>query len=254
MPSPYDRQCQIFSEEQIQSLRTGGAILRDCLKHVAGMVRPGLTTLDLDRAAEAFIRDRGGLPAFKGYQGFPGTLCTSVNDEVVHGIPSDRVLLDSDIVSLDGGVIFDGLYTDACTTAAVGHVKPAVLRFMAVVEETLEAVIRDIVRSGVRVGDISAFIEQRLRKGGCKAVPVLTGHGLGDTLHQFPDVPNVGKIGTGPLLPAGTMIAIEPIAVTGSPDVRTADDGWTVVTRDGSMACHFEHSVLILSDRVEVIA
>lgn len=250
----YDRQCQIFSEAQIASLRIGGAILRDCLKHVAAMVRPGLTTLDLDRAAESFIRERGGIPAFKGYHGFPATLCTSVNEEVVHGIPSDRVLIEGDIVSLDGGVIFDGLYTDSCTSVAVGTVKPSLLRFMAHVEETLEAVIRDVVRAGIRVGDISAFIEKRLRKGGYRAVPVLTGHGLGDTLHQYPDVPNVGKAGTGALLPVGTMIAIEPIAVTGSPDVRTADDGWTVVTKDGSMACHYEHSILLTAGGIEIIA
>ncbi len=251
----FDSQCQIFSQAQIDSLRRGGAILRDCLKHAAALVQPGISTLEIDAAAEEFILKRGGIPAFKGYHEFPGTLCTSVNDQVVHGIPSAGPLLKSgDIVSLDGGVIFDGLYTDACVTVGVGEIDPKTRSFLTYVSDTLENVIAQVVKAGVQVGDISAFIEQCLRRGGFGIVRTLTGHGLGDTLHQFPDVPNFGKAGTGPILPIGTMIAIEPIATMGLPDVYTAIDNWTVRTKDNSLACHFEHSVLITKDGCEVLA
>lgn len=255
MPSSYTSTFQIFSPRQIASLRRAGGILRECLQYVARLVRPGISTLELDRAAEQFIRTHGGIPAFLGYQGFTGTLCTSVNDAVVHGIPSkDQLLTEGDIVSLDGGVIVDGLYTDACTTVAVGMIAPDVRQFLDHTSQTLEDVIRDIVRPGVRIGDISSFIQKRLQKSGYEPVRVLTGHGLGDDLHQFPDVPNVGKPNTGPILPVGTMIAIEPIAVMGKPDVFTADDQWTILTKDGSLACHFEHSVLITEEGHELIA
>lgn len=251
----YDDRCQIFDQSQIASLRKGGAILRDCLASLRPLVRPGVSTLDLDLAAEKFIRDRGGIPAFKGYHDFPGTLCTSVNEQVVHGIPSAKsVLKDGDIVSLDCGVIYGDLYTDACITVPVGAVEKSVLDFLSTVSSSLEDVVAHIVKAGVRIGDISSFIEKRIRGGGYSPVRVLTGHGLGDTLHQFPDVPNVGKTGTGPVLPVGTMIAIEPIAVMGGDQVFTAPDNWTVVSRDASMACHYEHSVLITEDGCEVIA
>ncbi len=245
---------QIFTAAQQDSLRRGGAILRDCLKHVASLVKPGISTLELDKAAEDFIRSRGGIPAFKGYHGFPGTLCTSVNDQVVHGIPSAGPLLkNGDIISLDGGVILDGLYTDSCITVAVGPIDPKTQAFLDHVSQTLEAVIVELVHPGTKVGDISHYIEKRLRSGGFGVVRSLTGHGLGDSLHQFPDVPNVGKAGTGPALPVGTMIAIEPIATVGSPEVYTAIDNWTVLTKDKSLACHFEHSVLITEDGCEII-
>ena len=251
----YDDRCQIFNRAEQDSLRKGGAILRDCLSHLRPLVKPGVTTMDLDQAAEAFIRSRGGLPAFKGYHDFPGTLCTSVNDEVVHGIPSrKKVLADGDIISLDCGVIFDDLYTDACITVEVGSVRPEIRAFIDVASRALEDVIRTVVKAGVHVGDISAFIEARLRGGGYSPIRILTGHGLGDTLHQFPDVPNVGKTGTGPVLPEGTMIAIEPIAVMGGDAVFTASDGWTVIARDGSPACHVEHSVLVTAEGCEVVA
>ncbi|MBP7114027.1 MAG: type I methionyl aminopeptidase [Candidatus Peribacteraceae bacterium] len=253
--SAYTDTCQIFSAEQQESLRKGGAILRECLKHVASLVKPGISTLELDTAAEEFILGKGGVPAFKGYHGFPGTLCTSVNDQVVHGIPSAGPLLkNGDIVSLDGGVILDGLYTDACVTVGVGDIDPKTRSFLAHVSELLEAVIVEVVRAGVQVGDISSYIEKAVRRGGFGVVRTLTGHGLGDTLHQFPDVPNVGKAGTGPKLPVGTMIAIEPIATMGSPEVYTGIDNWTVLTKDTSLACHFEHSVIITEKGCEIIA
>ncbi len=211
--------------------------------------------MDLDREAEAFIRKHGGIPAFKGYHGFTGTLCTSVNDAVVHGIPSKKEKIkEGDIISLDGGVIYDGLYTDSCVTVGVGQISPDIQKFLTHTSQVLEDVIIEMVRPGVQIGDISSYIEQHLKNGGYTAVRALTGHGLGDNLHQFPDVPNVGKAGTGPVLPVGTMIAIEPIAVMGNPDVYTANDGWTVLTKDKSLACHFEHSVFITESGFEIIA
>jgi methionyl aminopeptidase len=252
---PRSDQCQIFTSLEQDALRRGGRILRDCLTHVSALVRPGISTQELDEEAEAFIRERGGEPAFLGYHGFTGTLCTSVNDEVVHGIPSiKKILQDGDIVSLDCGVIMDELYTDACITVPVGEVQPEVRTFLDHTSDLLERVVRDIVRAGVRVGDISAFIERGIRAGGYTPIPSLTGHGLGYSLHQFPDVPNVGKAGTGPVLPVGTMIAIEPIPAMGRGEVVTEDDHWTVRTKDGSLSCHFEHSVLITEDGCEVIA
>lgn len=247
--------CQIFSPSEQDSLRRGGRILRECLQHTAGFVRPGISTLELDQIAEAFIREQGGEPAFKGYHGFPGTLCTSVNEEVVHGIPSaDKFLSDGDIVSLDCGVIVDELYTDACVTVPVGTIDPTVRTFLDTTSDILERVVREVVKAGAKVGDISGFIEEHIRAAGYTPIPSLTGHGLGFSLHQFPDVPNVGKSGTGPVLPVGTMIAIEPIPAMGKGEVITDDDHWTVRTKDGSLSCHFEHSVLITEDGCEVIA
>lgn len=251
----YIDSCQIFSPAEQDSLRHGGAILRDCLQFLKPRALAGVSTLELDLAAEEFIRSRGGIPAFKGYHGFTGTLCTSVNDRVVHGIPSKKdILKDGDIISMDCGVIFDDLYTDACVTAAVGDVDPSVVAFLDAVSGALEDVCATVVKGGVCVGDISSFIEQKIRGAGYTPIRALTGHGLGDTLHQFPDVPNVGKAGTGPVLPLGTMIAIEPIAAMGREDVYTGRDNWTVLTKDGSLACHFEHSLLLTEAGCEVVA
>jgi methionyl aminopeptidase len=246
--------CQILTADQIVSIRAGGKILRDCLAHIASLVKPGVTTGELDKEAERFIRAHGGRPAFKGYNGFTGTLCISVNDEVVHGIPGPREIQAGDIVSLDGGVIYDGLYTDACITVGAGEIDPATKKFLDVTSDTLEKVVRKVVKAGVHVGDISSFIQRNLEGAGYHPIPTLTGHGLGSTLHQFPDVPNVGKAGSGPQLPAGTVIAIEPIPTMGSTEVYTEDDGWTIRTVDGNLSCHFEHTVLITEGGCEIIA
>lgn len=250
----FDTRFQLFTPKQIASLRTGGAILRDCLKHVSKHVKPGITTIELDRIAEAFIRERGGKPAFKGYLGFPCTLCISVNDEVVHGIPGPRVIAEGDVVSLDGGVIYDKLYTDACVTVAAGHISPEMQTFLDVTESALEDVVKTVVKAGIHVGDLSSFVQRRIEAAGYTVVRQLTGHGLGTTLHQFPDVPNFGTKGEGPVLPKNTLIAIEPIACMGSPHIITDDDQWTIRTADGSWACHFEHSVLITDEGCEIIA
>lgn len=247
-------QFQIFSAEEIASLRKGGAILRACLEHVASLVRLGVPTAELDRAAETFIRDHdGALPAFKGYNGYPAALCTSVNDECVHGIPGPRKLAGGDIVALDCGVLFGGLYTDACLSVAVGDVGPEVRQFMNVTEQALDDACA-IVAPGTRIGDISSTIQGVVESVGYSCVKGLTGHGLGATLHQFPDVPNTGKRGTGPVLPAWTLIAIEPITSMGTADIRETGDGWTIATADGTRSAHFEHTVLVTEEGHEILA
>lgn len=247
-------QCQIFSSAEITSLRKNGKILRGCLQEVSSRVKPGITTKELDRIAETYIRDHGGKPGFLGYNGYEATLCTSVNDEIVHGIPGAYVLQEGDIVSLDCGVILDGLNTDACVTVGVGQIDPGTQKFLDDVSKTLEDVLKLLVKEGMQTGSISAFIELSLRREGYSPVRGLTGHGLGKELHQFPDIPNVGQAHTGPSLPLHTLIAIEPIASLGSDSFLQDDDGWTLRTADGSLACHFEHTVLIEAQGCEIIA
>lgn len=245
---------QVFSSAQIESFREAGKILRDCLAFVSRGAKPGVTTLALDEIAEEFILSRKGVPAFKGYSNYPATLCTSVNDEIVHAIPRKRELKDGDILSIDCGVKVDGLYTDACITIPVGSVPADVARFLAITKGTLDAVLAEVVKAGVRVGTISAFIQQHLESAGFSPVEQLTGHGLGTTLHQFPNIPNIGRAGTGPVLPAHTVVAIEPIATMGSPSVSQDEDLWTLRTADGSLSCHFEHTVLVTKEGCEVLS
>ena len=244
---------QIFSAQEIESLRKGGKILRDCLAMVAAVTCPGMTTKQIDLLAETFIRDHGGEPGFKGYHGFTGTLCISVNEECVHGIPGPRVLQEGDIVSLDGGVLLDGLNTDACVTVALGPVPANAQHLLKVTSEALDRGV-SAVRAGGKVGDISAAVQEHVEGNGCFILHALTGHGLGKTLHQFPDVPNHGKAGTGPTLPLHTIIAIEPIVSLGCEEIRETADGWTIVTKDGSLSAHFEHTVLVTEGGCEILA
>jgi methionyl aminopeptidase len=248
MPNP-----QVFTAEEIASFRAGGAILRGCLESLRPLVGPSVTTGELDVAAETYIRQHGGRPAFKGYRGFPATLCTSVNEECVHGIPGRRMLNEGDIVKLDCGVIYDALYTDACISVPVGRVSPEAAKLLSVTEQALEHALA-VVHAGAHVGDIGRAVESFVEAHGFHPVPALTGHGLGRSLHQFPDIPNLGKRGKGPLLPLHTVIAIEPIISAGSSDVRVGVDGWTLSIADGALAAHFEHSVLVTEEGCEVLA
>lgn len=213
----------------------------------------GMKTKEIDTLAETFIRDHGGLPAFKGYHGFPATLCVSINEECVHGIPGERVLRDGDLVSLDCGVIFDDLYTDSCITVGVGTVTADAQKLMDVTERALAHAVA-VVRAGARVGDISGTVQETVEAAGCRAVDALTGHGLGTTLHQYPDIPNVGRKGTGPVIPVDTALAIEPIVTLGKSRIHQEDDGWTITVADKSLAAHFEHTVLVTEDGCEVLA
>ena len=242
-----------FSPAELVAFRQGGAILRDCLDYVATLVAPGISTRELDDAAESFIRERGGEPAFKGYNGYPATLCTSVNEECVHGIPGKRVLQNGDIISLDCGVRFGGLNTDACITVPVGQISVEASRLLTVTEEALEILV-GMIREGVRTGDLSHAIQKHAEENGFKPVHSLTGHGLGPTLHSPPDIPNIGEAGTGPALPAHTVIAVEPILSAGSDRVVQGKDGWLLTIKDGALSSHFEHTVLVLPDGCDVLA
>jgi len=243
---------QIFNEKEIASLRKGGKILHDCLSHVAALVEPGITTGFLDSMAETFIRDHGAVPGFKGYQGFPATLCTSRNDVCVHGIPSAEELQEGDIISIDCGVVLDGLNTDACITVPVGAISPQKQSLMQTTIEALEQAVQ-VVKAGAHVGDISATVERVARARGFSPVRALTGHGLGTILHQYPDIPNVGTAKTGPVLPAMTLIAIEPIISAGSDAILEGEDGWTIYVKDHALVAHFEHTVLVLEGGNEVL-
>ncbi len=242
----------VFSADEIASFRKAGKILHNCLAMLRPRVHTDMATIELDRLAEEFIRDHGGIPAFKGYGGFTGTLCTSVNEECVHGIPGARVLKDGDILKLDCGVIVDELYTDAAITVPVGTVSADARRVIEASEEALRRATA-LVKAGVRVGDLSATIEATAEEYDCRPVKNLVGHGLGRTLHCYPDIPNEGRRGAGPSLPAGTVVAIEPIITLGKGDMRQLDDGWTIVERSGALVSHTEHSVLVTQEGCEVL-
>ena len=238
----------------IEKMRLSGKIVAETLESVRSVIRPGATTLELDLIAEEVIRShRGARPAFKGYRGFPATLCVSVNDEVVHGIPSGkRRLRDGDIVSLDVGVCLDGYYADAAITAPVGSVPEDVARFLGVTHQALmEGLER--ARAGNRLGDISAKIQEIAERNGYSVVRSLVGHGIGTHLHEEPQVPNFGFAGTGMELREGLALAIEPMFNMGGWEVKTLHDGWTVVTLDGSASAHFEHTVVVTSGEPVII-
>lgn len=244
---------QVFTASEIASFRRAGVILRECLLHIAAAAESGISTLELDAMAEAFIHSHGGKPGFLGYHGYKHTICTSVNEECVHGIPSVRRLAGGDIVSLDCGVVVDGLNTDACVTVGIGKIPKEADHLLMVTKDALDAALQ-VIRGGVQVGDISAVVQRVAERGKCHCIPALTGHGLGTSLHQFPDIPNVGLTGTGPVLPAGTVIAVEPIVCLGNPAVVEAADGWTIKTKDDALCAHFEHTLLVTEDGCEVLA
>ncbi len=243
----------VFNADEIASFRAGGKILAACLAMLREKAVPGITTAELDSLCETYIRDHGGVPAFKGYEGFPSSLCTSINDECVHGMPGPRMLQDGDIVNLDSGVMYDGLYTDAGLMAKVGNVSTDAHCVIDASEEALRRAIA-LVKAGVRVGDLSATIEATLHEFGCHPVKNLVGHGLGRTLHCYPDIPNEGKAGSGPSLPAGTVVAIEPIVTLGSGAMVFAPDGWTIRSREGALCAQTEHSILVTENGHEILA
>ena len=230
--------------EEIEAIRQAAALVGRTLQMLEGEVKPGVRTEQLDRLAEAFIRDHGGRPAFKGYREFPANICTSVNEEVVHGIPGARELREGDIIGIDVGVEMDGYYGDAARTFAVGAAAPDAVRLMSVTREALARGIAQ-AQAGRRVGDISHAIQSHVEAAGFSVVRALVGHGIGRQMHEEPQVPNYGQPGRGPKLMAGQVLAIEPMVNAGGPDVVTRDDRWTVATRDGSWSAHFEHTVAV---------
>jgi methionyl aminopeptidase len=242
------------SEREIESMRASGKVVAEVLQALEAQVRPGVATAELDRLAESIIRAHDGArPGFKGYGGFPASICASVNEEVVHGIPSkSRTLEAGDIVGIDVGVLMDGYHADAARTFAVGPVTEETRRLLSVTQSALEAGI-DAARPGARLGDVSAAIQNVAEAAGFSIVRDLVGHGIGQHLHEDPQVPNFGVEGRGLELEPGLVIAIEPMVNVGGSDVRTLEDAWTIVTIDGSLSAHFEHTVAITENGPDIL-
>ena len=240
------------TDEEVGLLKESNMLVSRTLAEVAKYIKPGVTTLYLDSIAETFIRDHNAEPAFKGYGGFPNTLCTSVNDEVVHGIPSDYRLKEGDIISVDCGVVLNGWVGDSAFTFAVGQVKEEVKRLMDFTRASLEDGVKAAV-AGNRVGDISSAVQEKAESGGYSVVRELVGHGLGKKMHESPEVPNYGKRGTGPKMEKGLVICIEPMINLGKKETYQMDDGWTIKTADGKPSAHFEYAVAVNKGKADVL-
>lgn len=234
-------------DSELATMRKGGRILAETMALVSEAIRPGVTTDELDAIADRFIRKNGATPSFFGYKGFPKAACISVNEEVVHGIPGGRVIEEGDIVTLDFGVFFEGFHTDSAWTFGVGAISRDAQRLLNVTRESLMQGISK-ARVGSRVGDVSAAVQKYVEGNGYSVVRDLVGHGIGKRLHEEPSVPNFGKAGRGDLLKAGTTICIEPMVNAGREQVVTLADDWTVVTKDGTLSAHFEHTVAVTPD------
>jgi len=232
------------SRQEIEKMRKSNVLVAAILEELKKKIRPGVKTIELDRLSEEMALKKGARPAFKGYRGYPYSLCTSVNSEVVHGMPSERELKEGDIVSLDFGILNDGYYGDAAVTVGVGEITPAAKRLLRVTEEALYRGIAK-VKAGNRIGDVSAAIQGHAEAAGFSVVRDLVGHGIGKNLHEDPQVPNYGTSGRGIELKPGMVFAIEPMVNEGTYRVDILRDGWTVVTADGKLSAHFEHSVAI---------
>ncbi|MBI4589821.1 MAG: type I methionyl aminopeptidase [Candidatus Rokubacteria bacterium] len=241
------------SPREIALMRAGGRILAEVMERLRVLVKPGISTAEIDREVEAFIESRNAKPAFKGYRGFPATVCTSINEEVVHGIPSpQRRLKEGDIIGLDLGCVVDGYYADCAFTVPVGEVSPRVQQLLDVTHESLARAVEQC-RPGRRLGDISHAVQQHVERHGFSVVRAFVGHGIGRELHEDPQIPNFGDPGRGPVLKPGMVLAIEPMVTMGGWEVRILADRWTAVTEDGSLAAHFEHTVAITENGPDVL-
>jgi methionyl aminopeptidase len=242
----------IKSAKEMDYMRSAGKVVAQTKAKLADVIRPGITTRELDRIAEREIRRLGATPSFKGYMGFPATICVSLNEELVHGIPSDRVVRESDIISLDVGAVVGGFHSDSAFTAGVGRISEQSQRLIDVTRESLSRGIAK-AKAGARVGDISAAVQRFAEGKGYGVVREYVGHGIGRNLHEEPQVPNYGPPGRGPLLREGMALAIEPMLNMGSWETLQGDDGWTVVTADGSLCAHFEDTIAITDNGAEVL-
>lgn len=240
------------SAAEVARIAAAGRVLADCIDALAEAVRPGVTTAALDRLAEAFIRERGGVPTFLGYRGFPRSICASPNDMVVHGIPGKRRVAEGDLLSLDVGVTLEGYIADSAVSLPVGTVDAEARRLMDVTRESLEAGLAEC-RIGRRLGDVSHAVQEVVEAAGFNVVRSLVGHGVGRTMHEDPQIPNYGDPGRGPRLEEGMVFAIEPMVNAGGHEVYVADDGWSIHTSDGSLSAHFEHTVAVTKDGPQVL-
>ena len=242
----------IKSEREIELLKVAGEIVGKTHHYLEQYIKPGITTKELDRLAEEYILSQGATPSFKGLYGFPGTICISINEEVVHGIPGNRKLQNGDIVTLDIGACWKGYHGDSAWTYAVGKISPKKEALMKHTEEALFAGL-SVIKDGCRVGDIGNAVETYAHKYNLGVVKELVGHGVGTKVHEEPDVPNYGKKGTGPVLKAGMVIAVEPMLNMGVSDVFMLDDDWTIVTADDLPSAHYEHTVLVTKDGYTIL-
>lgn len=242
----------IKSSRELELMRRAGRSTAVVLKKLSESVKPGMKTSQLDEIANEEARMLGGRPTFKGYQGFPASLCVSINNEIVHGIPGERVIQEGDIVSLDFGLEIDGFQGDTAVTVAVGAVSPEVTRLIEVTRDSLQAGI-DAARHGNRIGDVSAAIQEYVETRGFSVIREYTGHGIGRDMHEDPQIPNFGRAGTGLVLKKGMTIAIEPMVTNGRWLTRVGNDRWVVYTADGSLAAHFEHTIAICDGQAEIL-
>lgn len=241
------------TEEEIELVRKSSLLVAKTHAEIAGLIKPGITTLALDKIAEEFIRDNGGFPAFKGYGGFPNTLCMSPNEQVVHGIPNDRFLENSEILSVDCGVVMNGYYGDSAFTYEVGEVDVETKKLLKVTKESLYKGIEQAV-AGNRIGDIGYAVQQHAESFGYGVVRELVGHGVGKNLHESPEVPNHGRRGKGVMLKEGLVIAIEPMINMGTKRILQHNDGWTITTIDNKPSAHFEHTIVVRKGKAEILS
>jgi len=240
------------SKRELDVMARAGAVVAEVLELMADSVRPGITTAALDAIAEDRIRARGGVPTFKGYRGFPASICASPNSMVVHGIPGERVLDEGDVISVDVGVTLDGFVADSAYTFPVGEIEPETQRLLDVCQASLRAAIAEVT-TGNRIGDISAAVQRVTEDAGFSVIRTLVGHGVGRSMHEEPQIPNHGEPGRGPELAPGMTLAIEPMINAGGPEVVLEDDGWSISTADGSLSAHFEHTVAVTDDGPRIL-
>ncbi len=242
------------TQEEIELIRKSSLLIGKALAEIGKYIKPGVTTAFLDRIGEQFIRDSGATPVFKGYDGFPCAFCISINDEIVHGFPSDnRFLKDGDIISIDGGANLNGFISDSAYTFTVGEVNPEIAKLLKVTKEALYLGVEKCVE-GNRVGDIGYAIQTHVEKNGFSVVREMCGHGVGIRLHEDPNICNYGRPGTGPLLKTGMVFAIEPMVNMGSRNIKFINDGWTPITKDGKVSAHFEHDVAVGKEKPDLLS
>ena len=241
------------TEEEIDLIRESSLLVARTHAEIAGLIKPGVTTMSLDKVAEDFIRDNGGVPAFKGYSGFPNTLCMSPNNQVVHGIPDDKILKDGDILSVDCGVVMNGYFGDSAFTYEVGEVDAQIKSLLRVTKECLYKAI-EMAIVGNRIGDIGYAVQKHAENFGYGVVRELVGHGIGKNLHESPEVPNYGRQDKGILLKEGLVIAIEPMINMGSKRIRQHNDGWTITTIDNKPSAHFEHTIVVREGKADILS
>ena len=242
----------IRSTEEVEKLYKAGQIVKETLQMVEALIAPGISTIEIDRKAEEFILSKGAMPGFKGLYGFPATLCVSIDDEVVHGMPSDRRLKEGEIFSVDVGSYIDGYYGDHAKSFAVGQIDEDRKRLIDVTRQCLIDAIK-VVKPGNRIGDIGFAVQKRAEENGYSVVRELVGHGIGEKLHEEPQIPNFGTPNTGPIIKEGMCFAIEPMINLGGADVFTKTDGWTVCTKDGLPSAHFEHSITVTKNGAKIL-